>query len=314
MPRQLIAQLALPLSTLMFGACASSGSDLSRTLAPSMLGKPVKVIVLPARSVPVQFRKSKAKGDVEGSPGVFGTFPGMTEEAALGAGVLNLASLEWGVISWDESPETLPTFNVGRAVSEACLDVLVEHVAAVSSAHIGPDWKLTPGDLKNIYAGTHEETRFSHNQHVPHGRYTGEGPITHGAEWVKSRFAGQVSANEETWLLEPLVVYAVIAPTGFTLQSFFHLYDVRTGEVLAQKYPNSTDVNFNVQPIGTHVVDEAGAGDRYSIITTKAVLGLVSKNEKRLRITDEEILEALDRASRAVAIQGLIDLGLIRAE
>jgi hypothetical protein len=299
---------------LFLGGCASSGSELSHRIEPRQIGGEIEVIILPARSVPVAFKKSQAKGDVDDSSANLRVLPFASREEVLAVGVLNLASLEWGSMYWEEAPETLPAFNVGLAVSEACISVLMENVPEIASVRMGPDWKLSESELVKIYGGTFEETRFTFESHVPHGRYSDEGAITHGPEWVTSHYPLKSSPGKRTWLLEPLIVFAVVGPTGFTLQSFFHLYDLETGKVLAQKYPDPWDINQNRQTMGVPVETTGDSGVRYSTFTVKTALGLVSKDEQHLRVSDSDIQDALKRAATDIAWRGMFDLGLIRSE
>jgi hypothetical protein len=85
-------------------------------------------------------------------------------------------------------------------------------------------------------------------------------------------------------LLESVVAFAVVGPTGFTLQSFLYLYDLRTGRVLAQKFTDPWRINQNSQLVEVPVEAMDDPGVRYSTFTVKTAVGLLSKGGATLAL------------------------------
>ena len=226
--------------------------------------------------------------------------------------VLALASLDWKRAFWEETPATLPPLDVGGADTDACVAMLKKYAPGLSSVSKGEDWLLADGDFERIYKGTTLETQYKTEVNQPAGRYSGEGPLTHKPQWVTRRYPYVSSPSTRTWLLEPLVIYADLGPGGFRLQSFFHLYDLETGDVLAQKYPDSSDINPNLYPIEIDLAEGAVPTGKVVTYRTSTILGLLATDKRLAQYSAADI--ELERAANWIALSGMADLGLVEWE
>ncbi len=278
-------------------SCIASAGSLSHGLEPGGLSDAPNVIVLPTWSVPLAFNKSELT--TAGS----GWSTGYVD--------LDLLAVTWSKKTWSIEAEDLPEFNVGTAISEACVEALREHAADFGDVRTGPGWTMTPEEFAAAYGGTHDSVVIADRTPMPFHTYRGQGPLTHDRQWVTSKYPLKPSPGARTWLLEPLLGYVTLGPSGFSVQLFFHLYDLETGAVLARKYPGNSDVVRAYEPIG-QAVDGSGDTEAHTVSSgSRVFLGLLKTDDSSARFTDADILKSLDEVAQRAALKGMRDLGLV---
>ena len=84
----------------------------------------------------------------------------------------------------------------------------------MGSVRVGPSWEMTSEEFDDTYKGTFDHTVFSDREYQRIALYLGEVGFSHDADWVLTHYPEAASSGNETWLLEPLVLYASVGPSG----------------------------------------------------------------------------------------------------